>query len=360
MPFSLTPEQKQTTFWLLVWLAFFFLLYLLGPTVAPFIASAMLAYALSGAVDFLERRQLGRWRMPRMLAVVTVMTVFIALMTALVLIVVPVIQKEIPLLRVQIPQFLIKLDMMLAPLLQQMGVDVQLDMTGLKKIATEQLATSGDQIWSTVFNSLRIGGGAVLGWFVTLTLVPVVMFYMLLDWHGLMRSVADAIPRRYVGQTVAMAQEVDVLLAEYMRGQLLVMIALAVFYSGALSMLGLDVALPVGIISGLLVFIPYVGFGLGMVLALIAAVLQFPGWYGVGMVAGIYLIGQILESFILTPRLVGERIGLSALTVIFALLAFGQLFGFTGVLLALPASAVLMVAFRHLRAHYLRSSFYNA
>jgi predicted PurR-regulated permease PerM len=123
---------------------------------------------------------------------------------------------------------------------------------------------------------------------------------------------------------------------------------------------GFEVALPVGILTGLLVFIPYLGFGLGLALALVASVLQFPGLSGLAYVAVIYGAGQVIEGFFLTPRLVGERIGLNPLAVIFALLAFGQLFGFAGVLLALPASAVLMVAFRHLRHHYLRSSFYNA
>jgi predicted PurR-regulated permease PerM len=137
------------------------------------------------------------------------------------------------------------------------------------------------------------------------------------------------------------------------------MLVLAVYYSVGLSIAGFDVALPVGILTGLLVFIPYLGFGLGLLLALIAAVLQFSGWEGLIWVAAIYGAGQVIEGFYLTPRLVGERIGLNPLAVIFALLAFGQLFGFVGVLLALPASAVLMVAFRHLRHHYLRSSFYN-
>ena len=360
MPFSFTPEQKQTAFWLVLWLAFFVLLYALGPILAPFVAAAILAYALGGAVDWLDGRRIGRWTMPRTLAVIAVMTVFLLACLAMVLIVVPVLQKEIPLMQQQIPLFLTKLDVALSPLLQQLGIHVQLDMSGLKKLATEHMATSGDDVWAAVLSSLRIGGGAVLGWIVTLTLVPVVLFYILLDWHKIVGSIALAIPRRWVVQATGMAQEVDVLLAQYLRGQLLVMLVLALFYSFALSMLGLDVALPVGIISGLLVFIPYIGFGVGLVLGLIAALLQFPGWYGLGGVGAIFMVGQVLEGFFLTPRLVGERIGLNALTVIFALLAFGQLFGFVGVLLALPASAALMVAFRHLRHGYLASSFYNA
>jgi predicted PurR-regulated permease PerM len=176
----------------------------------------------------------------------------------------------------------------------------------------------------------------------------------------MLARIASAVPRRWIGRTLGMAEEVDTLLAQYLRGQLLVMLVLAVYYSVALSVAGFNVALPVGIITGLLVFIPYLGFGFGLLLALVAAMLQFAGWNGVIAVAGIYGCGQLIEGFFLTPRLVGERIGLNPLAVIFALLAFGQLFGFAGVLLALPASAVLMVAFKHLRRHYLDSSFYNA
>jgi predicted PurR-regulated permease PerM len=360
MPFSLTPEQKQTAFWLSLWLAFVALLYALGPIMSPFIAAAILAYALNGAVDYLDQKPVGRHKLPRTLAVVLVMTVFLSALLALVLIVIPVLQKEVVLLQAQIPLFLAKLNTMLAPYLHEMGIHVQLDLDGVKKIFTEQMATSGEEIWATVLTSARIGGGAVLSSIVTLTLVPVVLFYMLLDWHRILRNITVALPRRYVVQMVGMAREVDVLLAQYLRGQLLVMLVLAVFYSFALAVAGLDVALPVGIISGLLVCIPYIGFGVGLALALVAAVLQFPGWYGLIVVGAVYGVGQVLEGFFLTPRLVGERIGLNALTVIFALLAFGQLFGFVGVLLALPASAVLMVAFRHLRHSYLRSSFYNA
>jgi predicted PurR-regulated permease PerM len=326
----------------------------------PFVAAAILAYALNGAVDYLDQRRFGRLTLPRTVAVVLVMTVFLSALLALVLIVIPVLQKEVVLLQAQIPLFLAKLNTMLAPRLHDLGIHVQLDLDGVKKIFTEQMATSGEEIWATVLTSARIGGGAVLSSIVTLTLVPVVLFYMLLDWHQILRSISLAVPRRWVVQTRAMAQEVDALLAQYLRGQLLVMLVLACYYSAALALAGFDVALPVGILTGLLVFIPYLGFGLGLLLALMSALLQFSDWSGLIAVAIIYGVGQVIEGFFLTPRLVGERIGLNPLAVIFALLAFGQLFGFVGVLLALPASALLMVAFRHLRRHYLSSSFYNA
>jgi len=360
MPFSFTPDQKQSAFWLVLWLALAVLLYALGPILTPFIAAAILAYALNGGVDYLDRLKVGGLNLPRPLAVTVVMLLFLSTVTLLVLIVLPVLQKEIPLLRAQIPMFLAKMDLMLAPRLHEMGIHVQLDGTGIRKILTEQLATSGDEFWSTVLASAKVGGVAVLGWAVTVILVPVVLFYMLLDWHRILERITGAVPRRWVVQTIGMAQEVNVLLAQYLRGQLLVMMVLAAYYSFGLTVAGFEVALPVGIITGLLVFIPYIGFGIGLVLALIAAVLQFSDWTGIIAVAIIYGSGQVIEGFFLTPRLVGERIGLNPLAVIFALLAFGQLFGFVGVLLALPASAVLMVAFKHLRHHYLRSSFYNA
>lgn len=360
MPFPFTPEQKQTAFWLGLWLAFVVLLYALGPVLTPFIAAAILAYALNGGVDYLDQRRVGRLPIPRALAVVLVMLLFLSAVSALVLIVIPVLQIEIPLLLAQIPAFLVRLDKVLTPRLQEMGIRIKLDGSGIRGMLTQQFAAGGDEIWTTVLSSARIGGTRVLGWLATLILIPVVLFYLLLDWHNMLRKISGAVPRRWVANTVSMAQEVNVLLAQYLRGQLLVMLVLAAYYSIGLTIAGFDVALPVGILTGLLVFIPYLGFGLGLILALIAAVLQFSDWSGLIAVAVIYGLGQVIEGFFLTPRLVGERIGLNPLAVIFALLAFGQLFGFVGVLLALPASAVLMVAFRHLRHHYLRSSFYNA
>jgi predicted PurR-regulated permease PerM len=360
MPFSLSPEQKQSTFWLALWLACALLLYALGPILTPFIAAAILAYALNGAVDRLERTRLGKFHLPRSLAVVIVILAFLAAVSALVLIVVPVLRTELPLLQAQIPDALARIDAVLSPRLAQLGIHIKLDGSSLRTILTQQIMTSGDEIWTTVLASAKVGGSAVLGWLATAILIPVVLFYLLLDWHRLLLQLENAVPRRWVRQTVDMAHEVNALLAQYLRGQLLVMLVLALYYSAALALAGFDVALPVGILTGLLVFIPYLGYGLGLVLALTAAVLQFSDWSGVIAVAVIYGAGQVIEGFFLTPRLVGERIGLNPLAVIFALLAFGQLFGFVGVLLALPASAVLMVAFRHLKRHYLRSSFYNA
>lgn len=359
MPFSFTAEQRQTAIWLLLGLSLLGLMILLGPVLTPFVAAAILAYALNPGVDWLASRRISRFRLPRVLAVVLMLVLLLVAFLALILIVVPMLQKQIPLLQEKIPNFLIRLNDFLSPRLQELGIEVRLDSAGIKEMLMQHFSASGDEIWTAILSSARVGGTAVLGWIATLMLIPIVLFYLLADWHSLLERIKTSVPRRWVGRTVTMATEADSLLAQYLRGQLLVMLVLAIYYSTALAIAGFDVALPVGILTGLLVFIPYLGFGLGLILALIAAVLQFDGLHGLIAVAVIYGTGQIVESFYLTPYLVGERIGLPPLAVIFALLAFGQLFGFVGVLLALPASAVLSVVLRHLQMNYLKSSFYN-
>lgn len=360
MPFSFSNEQKQSCLWLILGLLLIGLIVLLGPILTPFVTAAILAYALNPGVDWLARRRLGPFHVPRALAVLSAVLLLLLAVLALILVVMPVLLQKLPLLVQQIPNFLDKLNTTLAPRLNELGLDVRLDVTGIKTMLAQHLTTSGDDIWASLLASVKIGGTALLAWLANLLFIPMVLFYLLLDWHAFMQRLRGMIPRRWVAKIDIMAAEVDDLLAQYLRGQLLVMLILASYYSIALAIARFDIALPVGILTGLLVFIPYVGFGLGLGLALIAAVLQFSGPYGLIAVAIIYGIGQVLESFILTPQLVGERIGLHPLVVIFALLAFGQLFGFVGILLALPASAIMSVMVRHLRHHYLSSSFYNS
>jgi predicted PurR-regulated permease PerM len=359
MPFSFTSEQKQTFLWLAVGLVLIALLAKLGPVLAPFIAAGILAYALNPAVDWLSSKRIGKLIIPRSLAVIVVMLLLLAAILALILVVVPIMQKQIPLLQEQIPSSLARLNAFLSPKLQDIGIRIRLDEVGVKRILSQYFATSSDEIWSALVASAKVGGTAVLGWIATLTLIPIALFYLLLDWHAILVRIQNTIPRRWVGTVVLFGHEVDELLAQYLRGQLAVMLVLSIYYSATLGIAGFDVAVPVGVLTGVLVFIPYLGFGLGLALALIAALLQFEGLHGLLLVAGIYGAGQVIESFVLTPRLVGERIGLHPLTVIFALLAFGHLFGFVGVLLALPASAILAVALAHVRNQYINSSFYR-
>lgn len=359
MPFSLTTEQKQSMLWIAVALALLMLLSLLGPVLMPFVVAAILAYVLNPWVDKLCAWRFRKLHLPRAIATTCLIVIVFAAALAMVLVIVPILQKEGPQLQDQIPRLFDKFDEIISPLMANYGLNVRLDSAGIKSLLTEHVAGSGDVIGKAVLSSIRVGGTALLGMFANLLLIPIVLFYLLLDWHTLIHRLAHFIPRRWLHATISAADEVDDILAQYLRGQILVMIVLAAYYSIALSIARFDLALPVGIITGFLVFIPYLGYGLGLVLALIGAILQFNGFSGLISVAIIYGFGQVLESFFLTPRLVGERIGLHPLTVIFALMAFGQLFGFIGILVALPTSAIISVAVKHLRRSYLNSHFYR-
>ncbi|HTD06918.1 AI-2E family transporter [Undibacterium sp.] len=359
MPFSFSTEQKQTALWLSLALAFLVLLMLLGPVLMPFIVAAILAYILNPWVNKLCAWRFGKFGVPRSIAATLVIVLIICSALAMVLIITPILQKEIPQFQEQIPRFFDKMNASLSPMLQDLGISVQLDSAGIKTMLTEQLKDSGDVIGKAILSSVRVGGTAVMGLLANLLLIPIVLFYLLLDWQAMMARLEHFIPRRWAQNTRDAATEVDGILAQYLRGQIMVMLVLAVYYSVALAIARFELALPVGIITGFLVFIPYLGYGLGLTLALIGAILQFNDFSGLIAVAIIYGLGQVIESFFLTPRLVGERIGLHPLTVIFALLAFGQLFGFIGILVALPASAIIAVAVKHLRSHYFNSSFYH-
>ncbi|OYY80803.1 MAG: phosphoribosylaminoimidazole-succinocarboxamide synthase, partial [Hydrogenophilales bacterium 16-62-9] len=244
----------------------------------------------------------------------------------------------------------------LLPWLQQtFGSAVQFDLATLKTWLTEQ-ATQNGAAW---LPTLQTGALAVVGVLANLLLIPVVMFYLLKDWDIMVGRVAALTPRGWAATLNRVARAMDAVVGEFLRGQLAVMGTLSIYYTLALWAAGLDYALPIGILTGVLSFVPFLGFGLGMILALLVALLQFPDWTGVAWVAGIYLAGQALESYVVTPRLVGERVGLHPVAVIFALAAFGQLFGFVGVLLAVPLAGVLLVTLRELRAAYEASDFYR-
>lgn len=350
----LTAERLQTGLWVGVGLALLALLYLLAPVLTPFALAAILAYLLAPGVDWLAARRLPRWA-----AVLAMILLLGLVLLALLLILIPVLQKELVQLQAQLPGLIDKLNHAVAPKLQEwFGIAIRFDAQTLRELLAERVGSQQDLV-ARILAHAREGGIALLGLLGTLMLVPIVLFYALLDWHHLRGSAEALIPRRWHGQTVSMLGEIDGLLAQFLRGQLAVMLVLAAYYAAALAIAGLQTALPVGLLTGLLIFIPYVGFAIGLALALLAAAVQFGSLYGLLAVAVIYGIGQAVESFFLTPRLVGERIGLHPIAVIFALLAFGQVFGFFGVLLALPASAALLVALRRLKDAYLASEFYR-
>jgi predicted PurR-regulated permease PerM len=346
--------QPRDLVWVAVGLVGLGLLWLLSPVLTPFIVAAVLAYALHPAVESLAVR-----RVPRLLAVLLVEAALIVALLAVLLLMVPILSKELPLLREQIPLLAERLNQSVLPWLRQWGIPVALDPVSIKAFVLKYLDANLEEWLTTVLSSARIGGSILLALIGNAVLVPVVLFYLLIDWPQLVRRAEGLLPPRLLPGVQGFLAECDAVLGQYLRGQLLVMLILAVGYSVGLALFGFDLAVPVGVFTGLAIFIPYLGYGLGLVLALLAGVLQFSGWYGPVAVAVVYGIGQVVESFVLTPRLVGERIGLAPLTVIFALLAFGHLFGFVGVLIALPVSAVLVVAVRRLKQLYLASALYR-
>jgi predicted PurR-regulated permease PerM len=356
-----TPTQKTITAWGAIAAAFVLALWLLAPVLAPFVVAAVLAYALTPVVDWLD--QLGRGRIPRVLAVIVAELVFVVLLLALVLLVVPIMAKEVPLIRDQLPLLLERAVAVVQPLLTQWGFQVALDLESVKGFVKAYLDTNFQDALGSVLSSLKIGGSVAFSLIGNLVLIPVVLFYLLMEWDGLVAQLRQLIPPSLRPASDNFVRDADAVLGQYLRGQLLVMLLLAVYYSAGLKLFGLDLALPIGVFTGLAVFVPYLGFGLGLLLAAFAGLLQFTADAGIGqtllMLVVVYGFGQVLESFVLTPKLVGERIGLHPLAVIFSLMAFGQLFGFLGVLVALPVSAVLLVAIRRVRAGYLSSHLYR-
>jgi predicted PurR-regulated permease PerM len=353
-----TTSQKRVSAWLLIGFLALLALWLLGAVLTPFIIAGVLAYALTPLVDRLD--EVGRGRMPRLLAVIVVELLLILVLIGLVLLIAPILVKEIPLVREQLPVLFDRLNASLTPWLEQYGVYVPLDLESLKTRLLDYLNDNYDAAVASVLSTQKVGGSQAINVVAYTLLVPVALFYLLLDWKAFVARIVELVPPRARPAFDSFTAEADQVLGQYLRGQLLVMLTMGIYYSTGLALFGLDLALPIGLFTGLAMFVPYVGFGIGLIMALMAGFLQFASAKALVMVAVVYGSGQVIEGFYLTPKLVGTRIGLHPLLVIFALLAFAQLFGFVGVLVALPASAVLLVAIRRLRAGYIRSNLYQS
>ncbi|MEE9222042.1 MAG: AI-2E family transporter [Nitrosomonadaceae bacterium] len=331
------------------------LIYLLSPILAPFFLAGIIAYIFNPLVT-----RITIWKISRSLGTILVMTLLLSLFTALILIIAPLFEREASRLIEKAPAYLETVRDGLAPWLEtQLGISLQLDITLLKQTLTQNWQSAGG-IVAKLVPSFTSGGVAIMEFLLNLVLVPVVLFYLLRDWTQLVRFVDEIIPRHWYEQVNVLAREIDRVLAEFLRGQLSVMLLMSIYYVMGLWLVGLEFALPIGVIAGILVFVPYLGMVIGLILATLVALIQFQGWSGLIPVWIVLGVGQLLENMVVTPWLVGNRIGLHPVVVIFALLAFGQLFGFVGLLLALPASAVLLVWLRHVRKQYLESTVYNS
>jgi predicted PurR-regulated permease PerM len=346
-------DRLQTFAWTAAGLAIVGLFWLLGPILTPFVVAAVFAYICDPAVNWMVAR-----RVPRALAVLLVIIALGLVLVALALILVPMVYREAVMLIRRLPELVEMFNAQVAPVLQaRLGITLQLDAAQFRELIADNWASAQD-IVPIVLGHLKTGGIAFLAFVANLFLIPMVMFYLLQEWPRILDALERIVPRPWLARTMRIINDIDSVMSEFLRGQLSVMMLLAVFYSVGLWFAGLNFALPVGVLTGLLVFIPYVGFGGGLILAIIAALLQAEGWPPLVGVAVVYGLGQLVESFLLTPYLVGERIGLHPLAVIFSLMAFGQLFGFVGVLVALPVSAALLVGLREVQGAWLSSPVY--
>jgi predicted PurR-regulated permease PerM len=327
---------------------------------APFVISLILAYVLHPAVD-----KLVAWKLPRPLAVSLCLLLLLVTVSVLVVLLVPIVSQLVPALRDHLPDLLASIWAKVAPWLAQWGIKLPTTVDALKAELVKLFQTHATQWTSTLWTSLLIGGSSVVATMGLALLVPMLAFYWLLDWYPLTGLFREVLPRRWRGTAHDILAECDALMGQYLRGQALVMLVLAIFYSIGLSLFGFHLALPIGVFTGLAICIPYLGYGLGLVLAVLAGLLQFgidpqSGASPVVAITVVYGLGQVIESFFLTPRLVGERIGLHPLGVILALMLFGRWMGLWGVVIALPMAAFLTLLGRRLLLAYQASRFFGA
>jgi predicted PurR-regulated permease PerM len=337
------------------------LLYLLAPVITPFAISAVLAYFGDPLVDRLQKVSVWRWTVGRTLAVCIVFVLMLALLIVILLIIVPLLAEQVRLFIHRLPEWIEWFSAVALPWLAgKAGLELK-DFNSAE--VSEMLKDYWREVSTAAFRVMDVisrGGMAVAAFLTNLVLIPVVTFYLLRDWDLLIRGIHDLLPRGMEGEISRLASDVDKVLSAFLRGQLMVMIALGLIYTVGLSLIGIEFASLIGMGAGLLSIVPYLGSIVGVLVAAGAAIFQFQDVFHLVMVLLVFGVGQTAEGMYLTPKLVGDQIGLHPVTVIFAVLAGGQLFGFLGILLALPVAAVLNVLVRHIHERYRQSDLYNS
>lgn len=341
-------------FWLTVISLFILLVYLLAPILTPFLMAALLGYLGDPVVDRLER-----YKLSRTLSVSIVFVSLSVLVLVFFLVLIPLLESQLLKLIKKFPFYVDNLMLVLKPYLQnELGMNFSDLDQELKRWITENIGeTSG--IFSKLLKTISASGALLIGWATTLFLTPILTFYMLRDWDRFMAYIRDLLPRNIEPTVSRIAKEADGVLGAFLRGQLLVMIALGILYSTGLSLIGIEFAFLIGMLAGLVSFVPYLGLIVGVLVASLAVLMQTQSITDLLLVFGVFGFAQLIEGVLLTPWLVGERVGLHPVTVIFSVLAGGQLFGFFGVLLGLPMAAVAAVIFRHLHDSYKNSYIYK-
>jgi len=341
-------------FWLALFTITAWLLYLLAPILLPFVAGALLAYLGDPLVDRLET-----YKLSRTTSVLIVFVVVFAIMLPFFVLIIPLLEDQIVSFAKKLPGYIRWFGGSLEPFLANFGISMpDVDGEGLANTLSNEWTKAGGLLKSLV-GTLSKSGLTLLSWAANIVLIPVITFYLLRDWDRLVSYIRELLPRNLEPLIVKLAKESDEMLGAFMRGQVLVMLALGTIYSVGLSIVGVDFALLIGIVSGIISFIPYMGLIVGIGIASVSALVETGSMVMVFWVFFVFGFAQLLEGFFLTPLLVGDRIGLHPVTVIFGVLAGGQLFGFFGVLLALPMCAVLAVLLRHAHDSYLDSQMYK-
>jgi predicted PurR-regulated permease PerM len=330
-------------------------IYYLQSILTPFLIGVILAYLGDPVVD-----RLVKYKINRTFSVLIVFVVFLVVMVGVALVVVPMLVREVSGLIQDIPAFIAWLQEKASPwLIATFNIDpfdVSLDNLKQRMLANWQQAGG---LAGRVLQEITASGAALVTALVSIALMPVVAFYLMRDWDDVLEKLHEMIPRHMEETAVALVKECDDVLSQFLRGQLLIMFLLGCIYALGLSIIGLNLAILIGLMAGLASIVPYLGFVVGIVAAALVALFQFQDGLHLVYVLIVFMVGQGLEGMVLTPLLVGDRIGLHPVAVIFAALAGGQLFGFFGILLALPVAAVVMVFVRHLRANYLESHYYQ-
>jgi predicted PurR-regulated permease PerM len=351
----MTQDSSRRWQLLAIVLVIGWLVWLLAPVLMPFAVAGMLAYLGDPLADRLERLGLNRT-----LAVSIVFVLLLALLIGALLLLVPLISHQVENLIGNLPHYVDWLQNVALPWLQtRLHLDPHAFDTSRLMTTIRAHLGSISAVATTVLGTVsRSSLGAVM-WLTNLVLIPVVGFYLLRDWDRMVAHIDRILPRSVQPTIAHLARGADAVLGAFVRGQLLVMLALGVYYGAALTLVGLSVGPLIGMVAGLLSFVPYLGFMVGFGAAIIAALVQYGDWSHVLLVCGVFVVGQLLEGYVLVPKLVGDKIGLHPVAVIFAVLAGGYLFGFLGVLLALPAASVIMVLLRYLLERYRLSELYT-
>ena len=347
--------QRQITFWLAALAVLIVAMWLLGEVLLPFVAGLALAYLLNPLTNRLERLGL-----PRLAAALIIVSVVVLAFILLILLVAPVIGAQLAAFIEDIPGYVRRLQALLTDPSRPWLSKIVGDRFAGADNSVGDLVSQGAGFATSFLGKVWAGGRAVISIFSLLVITPVVAFYFIADWPQIIARMDRLVPRPYHGTVVALARETDAAIAGFLRGQTLVCLLLGLFYALALSLVGLNFGLLIGLVSGLISFIPYVGSITGLVLAVGVALAQFwPDWIWVAVVLAIFLFGQFVEGNVLMPKLVGNSVGLHPLWLMFALFAFGYLFGFVGLLLAVPLAAAIGVLVRFALRRYLESPLYT-